>query len=86
MIIYLFLSILITILNSLFSLFPDVALPDGVHNVLSLAVGYWNGFLTIFPFAVLPWHLFLYVVIPFEIALLVLKFFLGSRVPSHHIN
>jgi len=43
----------------------------------------WNAFLVTFPYAETGWQIFKWIIIPFEIALLVGKVLLGSRVPKH---
>ena len=55
-----------------------------MSSVLLTAVVLFNTFLETFPYAIVGWHMFLYVVIPFEILLIVLKVFLGSRAIGQH--
>lgn len=80
MIIGLGLKIIAMTLSGIFFLLPKVAMPEGVINALTNMVQYYNSFLDIFPFAVLPTQLF-FVIIAFEIALVVGKFFFGNRLP-----
>jgi len=54
-----------------------------ISAVLVQVNGLFNAFLSLFPFAVIVWHLFIYVVLPFEVLLLVAKFFLGQHVPAN---
>lgn len=54
-----------------------------IVSILSTMTGLWNSFMETFPYADTAWTIFLYVIIPFEISLLVLKFFLAHRVPAH---
>jgi len=55
-----------------------------VHSALLTAVGYWNTFLNIVPYLQLPWHLFLWVILPFEMIMILLRLVLGSRLPVSH--
>jgi len=57
---------------------------DTVRGFLITMVTTWNAFLVTFPYAVLPWQLFLYGVIPLEITIIILRFILGSRTPVSH--
>jgi len=43
----------------------------------------WNAFLLTFPYAQLPWQLFKYAILPFELTMLLAKFILVSRVPAN---
>jgi len=52
-------------------------------STLTTVVGVWNSFLDTFPYAIVAWHMFLFVILPFEVIMLVMKFFLGHRTPSH---
>jgi len=52
------------------------------RDILITALSYWNTALTVVPYLVLPWHIFIYVLLPFEILMLVAKVILGSRVPT----
>jgi len=88
-----FLKFIEFFLNSVFWLFSfggnEVTLAsipffgDAMRVALISAVSYWNLFLEFFPYAQLPWRMFLWVIIWFELSLLVLKIFLGSRIPAH---
>jgi len=55
-----------------------------VIAVLYTMIGIWNAFMGTFPYALTGWHIFLIVIVPFEILLLIAKFFLGHHVPAHH--
>lgn len=87
MIITFLISIVVTILSLLFLFFPVVTIADipifgeFMSSTLYTAVTYWNSFMLTFPYAETAWNMFLLFVIPFEIGLLVLKFFLGHRTP-----
>jgi hypothetical protein len=76
-------------ISALLSWLPNVdlrSLPvvgNAVFSVLTYAVGTWNAFLSTFPYAILPWHIFLYAILPFEGLMLLLKLVLGHRLPSH---
>jgi len=89
MIINLLINLVLLLFGALFSFMPVVTLADipfigeGFSNILTTAVLSWNAFCVTFPYAVTAWHALLWVILPFEIALLVLKFFLGHRTPAH---
>jgi len=89
MIINLLINLVLLIFGSLFVFFPEVdisSIPyigDTVRGYLVQAVQVWNAFISTFPYAGIAWQVFLYVILPFEIVMLVLKFFLGSRAPHH---
>lgn len=83
MIFTLFIYSLVFLLVSIASILPSAILPSYALSLLATAIGTYNSFLDIFPFATLPTQLFLGVVLPFELALLIGKFFLGSRLPSN---
>lgn len=75
------------ILSVVFYIFPVVTIADipligdAISSSLYTAMGYWNSFMVTFPYAEATWNAFLFVIIPFEVALLLLKFFLGHRTP-----
>jgi len=52
--------------------------------ILTTMIGVWNSFMLTFPYAETAWHVFIWVIVPFEITFMTLKFFLGSRLPSHN--
>jgi len=54
-----------------------------VSSVLSTAITTWNALLGTIPYLNYSWHVFLVVILPFELLLLLGKFFLGSRMPVH---
>jgi len=89
MIINLLLSSLVSLVSAIFVFLPVVTIADiayigtDVSNYLTSAVYMWNGFIETFPYAGTGWNIFLSVIVPFEILLLIAKFFLGSRVPKH---
>jgi len=84
---------LLTTLQGFFSLIsyvmPNVDLGDipyigdSVRSSVVLAVGYFRGFMETFPYAYALWSVFL-ALIAFELLLIGLKFFLGSRLPTNH--
>lgn len=79
MIIQLFLQILISLITLLFSWLPDVTiLPFGIDTALSYAVQLFHGAMSTLPYLEIVWTCFLYL-LGFEILLVILKFFLGSR-------
>lgn len=80
------------ILSALNLIFPPVTLENiwvigpFVRSTLVLAVGYWNSFLDTFPYAELPWQIFIYFIIWFEIVLMILRGILGARSPIKHVD
>lgn len=81
MIIHILLSIVIVILNTITSWLPVVTeLPFGLDSILQTAVSYFHGAGQTLPYLEVVWSAFLYVA-GFELLLLVLKIFLGSRTP-----
>lgn len=92
MIFNLVLSGVYLLLEAIFGLLPVVSLASIPYIGVSLRgdvvwmVGVWNSFMQTFPYAQIAWQVFLYVVVPFELLLLVAKFFLGHRLPAHTAN
>jgi hypothetical protein len=78
------------IVTGILNLIPSVTLAsipyigDTIQSTLLSFVLNVNGFIDIFPYACIVWNLFIYGVIPFELAMIGLKFFLGSRTPSNY--
>lgn len=91
MLIEIFIYMFTEILSLFASLFPGngsvpLLLPYGLDGAVSYVSGLWSSFLVTFPYAIVAWHMFLWVVLPFEFLLLVFKLILGSRLPVNHIN
>jgi len=76
---------LINIVNGVLSFLPDVSLSDvfGIDfaSMLTPVILTWNSFMETFPYAQIAWYVFL-VILPFELLMLVGKFFLGHRLPA----
>lgn len=86
MILQIFLTILISAINILFFWLPSVtSLPFGLDNILVMASGYFHGAMDTLPYLEVVWTCFLYL-LGFELLLVILKFFLGSRAPGHNAN
>lgn len=89
MIINLLFNVFILLFGSIFVFLPTVTISsipfigEDLYSVLALAVGYWNTFLQIFPFSVVVWHMFLWIILPFEILFIIAKVFFGSRLPAN---
>jgi len=89
MIINFLIGTVVLIINAVVSIIPSVTLASipfagsYIQTYLTMAVQYWNGILQIVPYLQLPWHMFLWVIIPFEVMLLTAKFFFGSRLPAN---
>jgi len=92
MIIDLIISVLLSLFGFIFSFLPVVTLADipyageGISSTLLWMVTTWNSFMVTFPYAETAWSIFLLIIVPFELLLLVAKFFLGHRVPAHTTN
>jgi len=89
MIFNLLFNLVVLVFGVLFVFLPEVGISsipligDQAYYYLALAVSYWNTGVSIFPPARIVWTVFVWVVIPFEILLLLAKVFLGSRTPAH---
>jgi len=87
MIITFILSSVVNLLTQIFSALPSVGVADipyigdFIATYLTLAVSYMNTAIGILPFLGIVWHTFIWVVLPFEMALLIAKFLFGSRLP-----
>jgi len=85
-------TVIITILTGIFGFLPVVTVADipvvgsQISSTLLWVVLKWNAFLDTFPYATIVWQIFLYVILPFELLLLLGKFFLGHRLPAHTNN
>jgi hypothetical protein len=90
MIITLLLNLIILIIGMIFIFLPVVTLADiplfggWISEYLLTIVQMWNSFCETFPYAITAWRVFLYLIIPFEILLIIARFFLGSRTPINH--
>jgi len=88
MITILFINFIILVVGSIFVFLPEVSIAtlpyagQAISDTLYSAVYTWNAFLVTFPYAVVVWNMFLFVVIPLEIGLIIAKFFLGHRTPN----
>lgn len=87
MIIHIFFSIIILLFNTIVSWLPSVsALPFGMDSFFVTMVSVFKGSFVTFPYFEVVWNCFTYI-LGFEVFMIVLKIFLGSRVPTnHHIN
>jgi len=92
MIINLFLNFLFLVLGFVFTLgglLPPVdiaSLPfigEFLSSTLITVVQILNAFVDSFPYAGVAWNIFIWVILPFEVVLLVAKFILGHRVPTN---
>lgn len=75
------------ITSLILSIVPTVDLGDipligiSLRALLVNIMGYWNTAVETLPYLGTVWNTFLYVIIPFELGLIILKFFLGNRTP-----
>jgi len=74
---------------AIFGILPQVSLADipyigdEIQGTLIAMMTTWNAVMVTVPYLTIVWNLFIWGVIPFEIGLIVLKFFLGSRTPQN---
>jgi len=81
MIFYYLVLFFTSILNVAFSWMPTVTeLPFGIDGFTLTAVGYLQAFVQIF-WPIAPFYNFILFYIPFKLAIIVLKVFLGARTP-----
>lgn len=91
MIINYLISFILGIISIFFVFLPVVTLADipvigdTISSLLLTMVRMWNSFIDTFPYAGTAWQVFLYVILPFELLMLVGKFFLGHRMPDKQI-
>jgi len=68
---------------------PEVTIEDlpylgsSVSDLLITMIRYWNSAVETVPYLQLGMDIFIYIIIPFELLLLVAKFFLGHHVPTN---
>jgi len=78
------------IVGLIFVWLPVVTIADipylgtSLRVILETVVTYWYGAMETLPYLQIVWDTFILVIMPFEILLLAVKFFLGSRVPIHN--
>jgi hypothetical protein len=76
---------IVNIINGVLSFLPVVSLSSvfglDLASPLSGVVSTWNAFMITFPYAMVAWHMLLWVVLPFEALMLLGKFLLGHRLP-----
>jgi len=90
MIIQILFQLLFTLASTLLSFFPGwgiypLPLPWGLDPVFSTMVSYYHGAIETLPYLAIGFEMFLYL-LGFELAMLFLKLFLGSRTPMHSSN
>jgi len=89
MIINAIIFVIVTIISAVFFLFPVVTIASipligtTLSEILLTMTTTWKAFLVTFPYASTAWHMLLWVILPFEIGLLIVKFFLGQHTPAH---
>jgi len=91
MIVTFLLNVIIMIFSVVFYVLPVVTIAtipiigESVSETLYLMVSYWNSFMLTFPYAEVGWEIFILIIVPFEIGLVIAKFFLGSRTPAETV-
>lgn len=89
MIITLFLTFIASIVGIILSIVPTVTVAGipivggFVSTYLTLAVGYWVTAEGILPYIAIVREMLIYVILPFEFTLLIIKVFFGSRMPTN---
>jgi len=85
--------LILTVVGYIFSFLPVVTIADipyigeTVSTTLISFMGIWNAFIDTFPYAGIAWNVFLLAIIPFEILMIIAKFFFGQRAPGvHNVN
>jgi len=87
MIILLLFNFLIAVLSIIFGFFGDAYIRDlpvigsVVASSLEMAVMMFNSFAYTFPYVTPVFQTFLYIILPFEVSVKLIKFFLGNRSP-----
>lgn len=90
MIINLLINFVLLLLGAIFTLFPNAEIADIPYigdtlvTILVSMVTKWNAILDTIPYFVYPYHVFLYVILPFEISMLVFKSLFGHRMPTQN--
>jgi len=90
MIIGLLIQFALTFFGSLLNVFPNVTIASipligtPASSILLTMVTSWNTFSATVPYVLYPYHAFLYALLPFEILMLLLKIFFGSRAPANN--
>jgi len=92
MILNLLIQFILLLLSAIFSIFPVVSIATIpwagefiADNLLDMVI-LWNTFMETFPYAVVGWHMLLWVILPFEALMSLGKFFFGARLPESKIN
>lgn len=86
MLIQLLLTILINAINVLFFWLPSVTtLPFGIDGALTYIVQLYHGAMATLPYLEIVWTCFLYL-LGFELLLVIMKVFLGSRAVGKDAN
>jgi len=89
MIINLIIGVILNLVAVIFVFLPVVHLSDlpyagqAISDTLTTMVTTWNAFLITFPYAVVAWNVLLLIIVPFELLMLIGKFFFGHRLPAH---
>jgi len=83
MLINLLINLILIIFASLFQILPEVRLPTFIADPLEFMMGIYVSLMDTIPYLRVTMAIFL-LLVAFEIALLVAKFFLGHRLPTNH--
>jgi hypothetical protein len=89
MIINLIFGVILGLISAIFFLLPVVTIASipvigsTLLVILGTMVTTWNAFMITFPYAQVVWQVFLFVILPFEILMIIGKFFLGQHMPTN---
>jgi len=92
MIFNLLIYLVLLVVTSIFSLLPVVSISTipvigpTVASWLLYTVKLYNGLISTFPYAQVAFQVLIYVIIPFELLMLLGKFLLGHRLPINNQN
>jgi len=87
MIINLLFNAVIAIIGIFFTLLPEATLEslpyvgDTIDSTLNSMMWYWNTIIDNIPYLQYSYNVFLWVIIPFELSILIFKVFAGQRTP-----
>lgn len=88
MIINFIIKIIFDFFSAIFSFLPTVSIAtipvigETVSSLLLQIVQVYHAFIETFPYAIVGFNVLIYVILPFELLMLVAKFFLGHRAPN----
>jgi len=85
----LILDLIYIIVSLISSVIPQVTLNqipffgETIRSTLVTMMGYWNSLIDTLPYLQVLWNSLIYIVLPFEMGLIVMKLLLGNRTPTN---